>query len=107
MNGLVSRSGRDALPEEKGAGLQRDRVNPAPRVPRHSVERVDSHDGPPFARCPHCGRAGPVGSINPFARCPARELPSDVEARAESADADDAQADLAGVFARADGGADQ
>ena len=82
---------RPALPEEKGAGLRRDRADPVPEGLRHSVERIDDHDGPPFDRCAHCGRAGPVGSINPFARCPSRELPSDVEARADRARDDDGQ----------------
>jgi len=91
---------RSALPEEKGAGLRRDRVDPVPEGLRHSVKRIDDHDGPPFDKCSECGESGSIGSINPFAECPARSLPSDIEARADSADADDAQASLA----RTDGG---
>jgi hypothetical protein len=91
---------RSALPEEKGAGLRRDRVDPVPEGLRHSVNRIDDHDGPPFDKCSECGESGSIGSINPFAECPARSLPSDIEARADSADADDAQASLA----RTDGG---
>jgi hypothetical protein len=86
---------RPALPEERGADLRRDPVDPAPEGLRHSVERVDDHDGPPFDRCSYCGEAGQVGGVNPFAECPARERPTDVEARAERADADDEQEALA------------
>jgi hypothetical protein len=86
---------RPALPEEKGAGLRRDPADPVPEALRHSVERIDDHDGPPFERCEHCERAGSIRSINPFARCPGRSLPSDVEQRAERADADDEQEVLA------------
>jgi len=106
--GLVSRSSRDPLPEERGADLSRDRADVVPPELRHDPERIDDsrpdHDGPPFDRCRFCGATGQVGSINPGEECPARELPSAIEVRAESADADDAQGDLAGAFARADGG---
>ena len=86
---------RPALPEEKGAGLRRDRADPVPEAVRHDVERVDDHDSLPFDRCSYCGSAGSIGSINPFAECPARSLPSDVEQRADRADADDEQEVLA------------
>jgi len=92
---------------EAGRGLRPDRADRVPEELRHRPETVEVPDSPDHDRCPHCGHEARLAGINPFARCPARELPSDVEARAESADADDAQADLAGVFARADGGADQ
>jgi hypothetical protein len=82
---------RPALPEEKGAGLRRDPAEPVPEGLRHSVELIDDHDDQPFDRCEHCGSSGSIGSINPFAECPARSLPSDVEQRAERADADDGQ----------------
>jgi hypothetical protein len=85
---------RPALPEERGADLRRDPVDPAPEGLRHSVERVDDHDGPPFDKCSECGESGSIGSINPFASCPSRELPTDVEQRAERADADDGQRPL-------------
>ena len=108
MSGLVSRSGRDALPKERGAGLRRDPADPVPDELRHDPERIDDsrpdHDGPPFDRCRFCGAAGQVGSINPFAECPARELPSAVEVRAEAAEADDSQPSLTGAHVRADGG---
>ena len=101
---------RPALPEERGADLQRDPVDLVPEELRHIVERVDDsqpdYDGPPFDRCRHCEAAGQVGSINPFAECPAREFPSAVEVRAEAAEADDSQASLRSACARADGGAD-
>jgi hypothetical protein len=64
---------RPALPEERGADLRRDRAEPVPEGLRHSVERIDYHDGQPFERCAHCGSAGSIGSINPFAECPARD----------------------------------
>ena len=97
---------RAPLPEERGADLQRDPVDPVPEELRHVVERVDDHDGPPFDRCAECGRTGPAAAISPFAECPARELPSAVEVRAEAAEADDSQASLTGALGRADGGAD-
>ena len=101
---------RPALPEEKGAGLRRDPADPVPEELRHVVERVDDsqpdYDGPPFDRCRHCEAAGQVGSVNLFAECPARERPSAVEVRAETAEADDSQASLTGAHVRADGGAD-
>ena len=86
---------RPALPEEKGAGLRRDRADPVPEALRHSVERIDDHDEPPFDKCSECGESGSIGSVNPFARCPARSLPSDVEQRADRADANDEQEVLA------------
>ena len=111
MNGLVSRSGRDALPEERGADERPDPADasdPVPKALRHDLERVTDerpdYDGPPFDRCRHCEAAGRVGSINPFAECPARELPSAVEVRAEAAEADDSQTSLTGAPVRADGG---
>ena len=104
MTGLVSRSGRDALPEERGAGLRRDPADPVPEELRHDPERIDDHDGPPFDRCRHCGREDRPSGISPFAECPDRELPSDVEFRADAAEADDSQASLTGASVRADGG---
>ena len=95
---------RPALPEEKGAGLRRDRADPVPEGLRHSVERIDDHGGPPFDKCSECGESGSIGSVNPFAECPSRELPSEVEVRADRAEADDAQASLSGACVRADGG---
>ena len=95
---------RPALPEERGAGLQRDPVDLVSEELRHVVERVDDHDGPPFDKCSECGESGPIGSVNPFGECPARELPSAVEVRAETAEADDSQASLTSAHARADGG---
>ena len=97
MSGLVSRSGRDALPEERGAGLRRDPVDPVPKELRHDPERIDDHDGRPFDRCRHCGREDRPSGISPFAECPARELPSDVEERADAAEADDRQGTLVGA----------
>jgi hypothetical protein len=95
---------RPALPEEKGAGLRRDRADPVPEGLRHVVERIDDHGGPPFDKCSECGESGSIGSVTPFGSCPARSLPSAVEVRAEAADADDGQASLASTVARADGG---
>jgi len=86
---------RPALPEERGADLRPEVGDPAPEGLRHRPELVDSHDGPPFERCRHCERVGPPGAIDPFAECPARELPSRVEQRADRADADDEQEVLA------------
>jgi hypothetical protein len=86
---------RPATDAEAGRGLQRDPADPVPEAVRHVVERIDDHDGPPFERCAHCERAGSIRSINPFAECPARELPSRVEQRADRADADDEQEVLA------------
>jgi hypothetical protein len=113
MTGLVSRSGRDALPEERGADERPDPSDAPDLVPselRHDLERVTDerpdHDGPPYDHCVHCEAAGRVGSINPFGeRCPAQDLPSAVEVRAEAAEADDSQASLTSAHARADGGA--
>jgi hypothetical protein len=102
--GLVARSSRDPLPEERGADLSRDRGDVVPDELRHRPETVEVTDGPPFDRCRFCGAAGRVGSINPFAECPARELPSAVEVRAETAEADDSQPSLPSVHAQADGG---
>ena len=112
MNGLVSRSSRDALPEERGADERPDPADasdPVPKALRHDLERVTDerpdHDGPPYDHCVVCGRSGRVGSINPFGeRCPAQDLPSAVEVRAEAAEADDSQASLTGAHVRADGG---
>ena len=70
---------RSALPEEKGAGLRRDRADPVPEGLRHSVKRIDDHDGPPFDKCSECGESGSIGSVNPFGSCPARSLPSAIE----------------------------
>ena len=95
---------RPALPEERGADLQRDPADPVPEELRHVVERVDDHDGPPFDKCSECGESGSIGSVNPFGECPARELPLAVEVRAETAEADDSQASLTSAHARADGG---
>ena len=95
---------RPALPEERGADLQRDPDDPVPEELRHVVERVDDHDGPPFDKCSECGESGSIGSVNPFGSCPARELPSAVEVRAEAAEADNSQASLRSACARADGG---
>ena len=64
---------RPATDAEAGRGLRRDRAEPVPEELRHSVERVDSHDGPPFDKCSECGESGSIGSVNPFAECPARE----------------------------------
>ena len=86
---------RPATDAEAGRGLRRDRGDPVPEGLRHSVERIDDHDGPPFDKCSECGESGSIGSVNPFAECPSRELPSDVEQRADRADADDAQEVLA------------
>jgi hypothetical protein len=85
---------RPATDAEAGRGLVRDDPEPAPEELRHRPERIEPDDGPPFDRCPHCERAGSVGSINPFAECPGRERPSDVEERAERAQADDGQTAL-------------
>ena len=95
---------RPALPEEKGAGLRRDRADPVPEGLRHSVERTDDHDGPPFDKCSKCGESGSIGSVNPFGSCPARSLPSAIEARAETATEDKAQASLTGAPVATDGG---
>jgi hypothetical protein len=97
----MSRPKTDA---EAGRGLVRDDPDPAPEGVRHRPERVEDHDGPPFDRCRHCERAGRIGSINPYEECPARELPSEVEVRAETAEADDSQTPLSGAHVRADGG---
>lgn len=101
---MISR--RDPLPEERGGGLRRDPVDPVPEELRHRPETVDDHDGRPFDRCRHCGREDRLSGISPFARCPAREIPSEVEVRAETAEADDGQALLTGAHVRADGGTD-
>ena len=66
---------RPALPEERGAGLRRDRADPVPEGLRHVVERIDDHDRPPFDKCSECGESGSIGSVNPFGSCPARSLP--------------------------------
>ena len=95
---------RPALPEEKGAGLRRDRADPVPEGLRHVVERIDDHDGPPFDKCSECGESGSIGSVNPFGSCPARSLPSAIEARAETATEDKAQASLTGAPVATDGG---
>jgi hypothetical protein len=100
---------RPALPEERGADLRPDRADPAPEAVRHVVETIDErthdeHEGPPYDRCIHCERAGRLGGINPFEECPARELPTAIEVRADQATADDGQADLGSALARADGG---
>ena len=67
---------RPATDAEAGRGLRRDPAEPVPEGLRHDVERIDDHDGPPFDRCP------------------ARELPSRVEARADRAREDDGQVSL-------------
>ena len=100
---------RPALPEERGADLQRDPADPVPEELRHELERIDDsqpdYDGPPYDHRVVCGRSDRVGSINPFGeRCPAQERPSAVEVRAETAEADDSQASLTGACARTDGG---
>jgi len=85
---------RPATDAEAGRGLVRDDTDPAPEELRHRPERVEPEDAPPFDRCPHCGEAGRIGSINPYEECPARELPSAIEERAERAEADDGQTPL-------------
>ena len=107
MSGLVSRSLASATVAECGADDRpTEDAAPAPEEVRHRPERDELDNGRPFDRCPHCGAAGRIGSINPYAECPGRERPSEVEVRADAAEADDSQASLTGALGRADGGAD-
>lgn len=95
---MYGRDARNAFPKELGHDAQPDPADapdPVPEDLRHEVERVDDHDGPPFDRCAECGEAGPIGDVNPFDRCPAKQAPTPVEERAERADADDEQEALA------------
>ena len=89
---------------EASRDLRPEPADPAPEAVRHVVDRADEHDGPPFDRCRFCGAAGRVGSINPFAECPAGEFPSAIEACAETATEDKAQASLTGAPVATDGG---
>jgi len=99
----MSRPGTDG---EAGRGLRPDRADRVPEELRHRPETVEVPDSPDHDRCPHCGHEARLAGINPFARCPARSLPSMIEVRADAADDDDQQATLPHARARADGGKD-
>jgi hypothetical protein len=74
MNG---RSRNVATPAERGHDLRSEGSDPVPKDRRHDIERVTDHDAPPRDRCVHCGASGSIGSINPYAECPARHREDD------------------------------
>lgn len=99
MTGLVSRALDAATAAERGDDDLAFGEHEAPDVPEelcHQIDRQDDRDAPPVDRCRHCGRVGSIGSINPFERCRARELPTAVESRAKAIEKDDAQTALGG-----------